>query len=99
MKKREFIKYGGLLAGAAFTGSTLSFVNESMKNTNSVRRRKGSLKLRFVPYDIQLKHVFTIANNSRTSTPVVLTQIEYEGLKDSEKPLCRLISAKVMKLF
>lgn len=38
------------------------------------------MKLRFRPYNLQLKHVFTIANSSRTHTPVVLTEIEYEGI-------------------
>jgi L-Ala-D/L-Glu epimerase len=38
------------------------------------------MKLRFRPYDLQLKHVFTISNNSRTTTPVMLTEIEYDGL-------------------
>jgi L-alanine-DL-glutamate epimerase-like enolase superfamily enzyme len=38
------------------------------------------MKLSFRPYDLQLKHVFTVASNSRTTTPVVLTQIEYEGI-------------------
>ena len=35
---------------------------------------------RFRPYTLQLKHVFTVAVNSRTTTPVVLTEIEYDGL-------------------
>lgn len=38
------------------------------------------MKLRFKPYNLQLKHVFTIANSSRTHTPIVLTEIEYEGV-------------------
>ena len=46
---------------------------------NSVVRKGKLMKLRFVPYDLQLKHVFTISSNSRTTTPVVLTQIEFDG--------------------
>ncbi len=38
------------------------------------------MKLTFKPYTLQLKHVFTIAINSRTTTPVMLTQIEHEGI-------------------
>jgi L-alanine-DL-glutamate epimerase-like enolase superfamily enzyme len=41
---------------------------------------KGKLKLAYRPYDLQLRHVFTIANSSRTTTPVVLTEITYDGL-------------------
>jgi L-alanine-DL-glutamate epimerase-like enolase superfamily enzyme len=81
MKKREFIKYGGLIAGIVISGNSTGIVNESMKSINPVKRKATSLKLKFIPYDLQLKHVFTIASNSRTSTPVVLTQIEYDGIK------------------
>ena len=38
------------------------------------------LKFRFKPYTLELKHVFTVAANSRTTTPVVLTEVEYEGI-------------------
>jgi len=38
------------------------------------------MKLRFRPYTLELKHVFTIANSSRTTTPVVLTEIDYDGI-------------------
>ena len=38
------------------------------------------MKLSFKPYDLQLRHVFTIANSSRTTTPVVLTEITYDGI-------------------
>jgi len=37
------------------------------------------MKLSFVPYQLELLHPFTIANNTRTSTSIVLTQIEYLG--------------------
>ncbi|MBK7979224.1 MAG: dipeptide epimerase [Ignavibacteriae bacterium] len=37
------------------------------------------MKLSFKPYTLELKHTFTISSNSRTTTPVVLTQIEHEG--------------------
>src|SRR2546428_1493044 len=38
------------------------------------------MKLNFKSIDLQLKYPFTIANFSRTSTPVVLTQIEHNGI-------------------
>jgi L-alanine-DL-glutamate epimerase-like enolase superfamily enzyme len=40
----------------------------------------GKMKLNFRPYELQLKHTFTVSGNSRDTTPVVLTEIEYEGL-------------------
>ncbi|UKJ07634.1 dipeptide epimerase [Solitalea lacus] len=38
------------------------------------------MKLSFSAFDLQLKYPFTIANFSRTSTPLMLTQIEHEGI-------------------
>lgn len=38
------------------------------------------MKLSWTPYDLQLKHVFTISNFSRKTTPVVIVKIEYDGL-------------------
>ncbi|MCX6334980.1 MAG: dipeptide epimerase [Bacteroidia bacterium] len=81
MKKREFIKYGGLLAGALMTGTAPVLANEIEKRSGQIKRKKALLKLKFTPYELQLKHVFTIASNSRTTTPVVLTEIEYDGIK------------------
>ncbi|TFH25196.1 MAG: dipeptide epimerase, partial [Bacteroidia bacterium] len=37
------------------------------------------MKLSFRPYELQLRHTFTVAGNSRNTTPVVLTEIEFEG--------------------
>ncbi len=42
--------------------------------------RSGKLKLSFEPYNLALKHVFTISGSSRTSTPVMLTRLEYDGV-------------------
>jgi L-alanine-DL-glutamate epimerase-like enolase superfamily enzyme len=39
----------------------------------------GKMKLSFSPYDLQLRHTFTVSGFSRNTTPVVLTEIEYEG--------------------
>ncbi len=38
------------------------------------------MQLRFRPYELQLKHVFTLASGSRTTTPVMLTEIEFENV-------------------
>jgi len=37
------------------------------------------MKLTYQPFELELKHAFTIAKFSRTSTPVMLVQIEHEG--------------------
>jgi L-alanine-DL-glutamate epimerase-like enolase superfamily enzyme len=80
MKKRDFIKYGGLLAGVMISGNSFELAKGSMGIKN-VKRKGAVMNLKFRPYDLQLKHVFTIASNSRTSTPVVLTELEYDGTK------------------
>ncbi len=80
MKKRDFIKIGGLAAGALIAGCTNSPADRA--SGTGIIRKKGSgvLKLSYRPYELQLRHVFTVATNSRTTTPVVLTTIEYDGV-------------------
>ncbi len=81
MKKREFIKYCSLLAGAMISGKGAAAVAGPVKKIPPMKRKSISMKLRFVPYELKLKHVFTLATGSRTTTPVVLTEIEYDGKK------------------
>jgi L-Ala-D/L-Glu epimerase len=38
------------------------------------------LKLSFKPFTLELKHVFTVASNSRSTTPVVHTELEFDDL-------------------
>ncbi len=38
-----------------------------------------TLKLSYNPYTLKLKHTFTVSSYSRNETPVVLTEIEYDG--------------------
>ena len=38
------------------------------------------MKLSWTPYDLQLRHTFTISGYSRKTTPVVLTRLEQDGL-------------------
>jgi len=38
------------------------------------------MKLRFSPYLLEFKHPFTIAAGSRNSTPIVITELEHEGV-------------------
>ena len=38
------------------------------------------MTLRYFPYELQLRHTFTVATNSRTTTQGVQVEIEYEGL-------------------
>jgi len=77
--RRNFLKISGLVAGSFIINESLS-AGETNPAVRAKSGKPSSLKLRFRPYDLQLKHVFTIANSSRTTTPVMLTEIEYDGL-------------------
>jgi len=80
MNKREFIKYSSYLIGGTFIGGTATGSIPSFPGRNKKRHAGKGLKLRFTPYTLQLKHAFTIATSSRTTTPVMLTEIEYDGV-------------------
>jgi L-alanine-DL-glutamate epimerase-like enolase superfamily enzyme len=73
MKRRNFLKSSAILAGVS--ASSASFAHLAFPSP------KGSKKitLDFVPYNLQLEHVFTLANSSRSTTPVMLTAVHFEG--------------------
>ena len=97
--RRNFIKNT-----AFFTMGGLMLPRLTYSNMKGVLPKKG-LKLTFEPYGLQLKHVFTLANSSRTTTPVMLTKIECEGftgygeasmppyLGESQKTAARFLTA------
>jgi L-alanine-DL-glutamate epimerase-like enolase superfamily enzyme len=75
--RRNFLKTTAILGASA---GLSSFSKANAFNMNRTAGNSGKMKLTFKPYDLQLRHVFTIANSSRKTTPVVLTGIEYEGV-------------------
>ena len=73
MNRREFL---GTSAAAA--------VAAGLSSCNLSRPRKvtvgtGKMKLSYYPYELTLAHTFTVASYSRTTTPDVQVEIEYEG--------------------
>jgi L-alanine-DL-glutamate epimerase-like enolase superfamily enzyme len=46
----------------------------------AVELSAGKLKMRFFPYELKLKHAFNLAKYSRTTTPDVQVELEYDGL-------------------
>lgn len=38
------------------------------------------MKLRFFPYELKLRHVFTVATYSRSTTPDIQVEIDYDGV-------------------
>jgi L-alanine-DL-glutamate epimerase-like enolase superfamily enzyme len=73
--RRDFLKASGLAIGAASLSPSNLFAHQNMNHMKS-----SPLKFRFKPYTLQLKNVFTIATSSRSTTPVMLTEIEYDGV-------------------
>lgn len=47
---------------------------------NYTIKKMGKFTLRFRPYILEMKHVFTVASFSRTTTPIILTELEYDGV-------------------
>lgn len=74
--RRDFIKKTGLITGASMVLGTNSIVATAGEHLAG----KGPLKLRYRPYTLNLKHAFNLASSSRTTTPVVLTELEYNGI-------------------
>lgn len=77
--RRNFIKRACLGSlGVGFIGATQSsFANVSFAPSIQLSKK---MSLSYEPYDLELTHVFTIANSSRKTTPVVLVEIVYDGI-------------------
>jgi L-alanine-DL-glutamate epimerase-like enolase superfamily enzyme len=76
--RRNFIKSAGLITAAA---ALINPVEIFAGNAFGTSRKKGSKKLEMTwkPFDATLRHPFTIANFTRTTTPIVLTEITWDG--------------------
>ncbi|MEI6049382.1 MAG: dipeptide epimerase [Bacteroidota bacterium] len=77
--RRKFLKDCGMIAGGAGFSYVSSGYPDLIGNITKPLRSSG-MTLRFRPYELQLKHVFTLASGSRSTTPVMLTEIEYENI-------------------
>jgi L-Ala-D/L-Glu epimerase len=73
--RRSFLRSASMAAGAVLVPAGAWWQSPGSRTAGARPR----MALRFRPYTLQLKHVFTVAVNSRTTTPVVLTEIEYDG--------------------
>ena len=79
--RRDFIKTAALAAIGSGIAANKLFA-ETPVSLFSINRsgKNAKLKLRFQPYNLQLKHVFTVATYSRTTTPDVQVEVEYDGI-------------------
>ena len=76
MDRRKFLKGTALGIIALSTPISISCLGEATKKS----AKSGRLNLSFKPYELKLRHSFNLAKSSRTTTPDVLLQIEYEGI-------------------
>ncbi len=75
--RRSFIRNAGLMGIAGITGIESLFASSAKRSVPGVKK---GLSLRFVPYELQLRHTFTLANSSRKTTPDMLTRLEIDGV-------------------
>ena len=82
--RRDFLK----TAAFAALGSGI-VINEALAaekkrgawfNVNRKSGARAQMKLRFFAYELKLRHVFTVATYSRSTTPDVQVELEYDGV-------------------
>ena len=117
MKRRDFLKtaaLGTVAAGSVGIGGGLLTGCKADKpetfNFNKLGTG-GGMKLSFEPYELQLRHTFTVSSYSRKTTPDVQIKLEYEGftgygeasmppyLGQSVESVCRFLSQVDMEQF
>ncbi|WP_430973012.1 dipeptide epimerase [Sunxiuqinia rutila] len=74
--RRNFIRTTGLATVLGLSGFKTAATMNPKKNQSVAR----GLQLRFKPFELTLKHAFTLAGSSRITTPVMLTELEYDGV-------------------
>ena len=82
MDRRNFLKTAAAGSAAVAVGGTAvlegcSGGNQGRKNVNGL---SSSLSMSFEPYELQLRHVFTVSSYSRKTTPGVQVRIDYQGI-------------------
>ena len=83
MDRRDFIKTGAMAAAAtAAAGCGFGAGRDLGKGKSPVAYKpsgKARLRLSWEPYELKLRHTFTVSGSSRTSTPDVQVKLEYDG--------------------
>ena len=82
MKRRDFLKTAAVIGAAGIGSGIVSGCSSESKperfNFNRLGHGDG-LRLSFEPYELQLRHTFTVSSYSRKTTPGVQVRIDYEG--------------------
>ena len=74
--RRKFLIDCGAVAGFSY----MSIVRSGWSEISELSMKTGRMTLRFKPYELHLRHVFTVAEGSRSTTPVMLTELEYDNI-------------------
>ena len=82
MKRRDFLKTAAVIGAAGIGSGIVSGCSSESKperfNFNRLGHGDG-LRLSFEPYELQLRHTFTVSSYSRKTTPGVQVRIDYGG--------------------
>jgi L-alanine-DL-glutamate epimerase-like enolase superfamily enzyme len=73
--RRKFIRNTSLAAAGTIVLPKIGL--SGMKKQNKLSK---GLQLSFEPYNLQLKHVFTLAGSSRSTTPDMQIKLQFEGI-------------------
>ena len=76
MDRRKFLVGAGMGLIAAAAPISLSAAGDPIRKV----AKTGRLNLSFFPYELKLRHAFNLARYSRTTTPDVQVQLEYDGV-------------------
>lgn len=77
--RRKFLRNIGLMTGGlglSFNYSTL----KAMTGMSMQNNRNAGMILHFEPFELKLRHVFTVASSTRSTTPVMLTSITWDDV-------------------
>ena len=90
MDRRNFLKtaaagsaavaVGGAAVLEGCSGGKRGSASAGNQGRNNINGLSSRLQMSFEPYELQLRHVFTVSSYSRKTTPGVQVKIEYEGI-------------------
>jgi L-alanine-DL-glutamate epimerase-like enolase superfamily enzyme len=75
--RRNFLKASALITAGSLVNPFPMFAS---KNKAAASSGSKTMQLTFKPYEAKLVHPFTVSGYTRTTTPIVLTEITYDGI-------------------
>ena len=64
----------------SLAGAAVAFETHAATASTPFTIVVNDMKLRFYPYTLELRHTFTIATSSRTTTPTMMVEVEKDGV-------------------